>query len=182
MSNVPTNPASDAAQKHPLKRMLLAAGKLILKKSGAAPLELPAPRPQTRPGPDRALQPPAATYPVNMKSKSQSGLAKNLVFQKDKTTTLLINTNTKSVLCWGQKVGEQFHWMPVEFKTDESANDFLQSGTTLIELERVIGAPVEWRKELLGPIPEPRPNALAGVTPHSIAGAPLPQVASTEQQ
>ena len=43
-------------------------------------------------------------------------------------------------------------WWPVEFKTPEAANDFL-ANSSIPELERTLGAPVEWRKELVGQMP-----------------------------
>jgi hypothetical protein len=106
------------------------------------------------------------------KAKGKPGWAKALVFQKNKTTTILVNTDQRKVLCWGQKIGEKFHWIPVEFKTDEAAQQFLSDGSTLTDLKREIGAPVEWRNEFIGPIPPEDPPLNDGVTVHSITGAP----------
>ena len=116
--------------------------------------------------------PPPKYLSLMSKAKGKTGWAKALVFQKNKTTTILVNAAARKVLCWGQKIGDNFHWIPVEFKTEEAAKQFLNDGSTLSDLKREIGAPVEWRTEFIGPIPAADPPINEGVTAHSITGAP----------
>jgi hypothetical protein len=122
------------------------------------------------------LQLHADTYGV-INMKPTTNWKKQLTF-KQGTSNVLINSQTKMILCWGQVIGDVCHWVPVDFKTPEAAQDWLNEGS-IPELKRVVQAPVEWRKEFIGPIPPPDPLAISNISTVTMFGsptAPAPQV------
>jgi hypothetical protein len=110
--------------------------------------------------------------------------------------SLLINKDTKSILCWGQPLNfttatpppissqsysssQQlstrglFQWTPIEFKTPEGAEAFASEGT-VGEMEEILQAVVEWRANFISDAPAPREfkqNKFSVVKVHS---APQP--------